>query len=26
VQSKTDWHGRIPTAIAHLVPEPELSS
>jgi aspartyl-tRNA(Asn)/glutamyl-tRNA(Gln) amidotransferase subunit A len=26
VQSKTDWHGRIPTAIAHLVPEPELPS
>jgi aspartyl-tRNA(Asn)/glutamyl-tRNA(Gln) amidotransferase subunit A len=24
VQSKTDWHARIPTAIAHLVPEPEL--
>jgi aspartyl-tRNA(Asn)/glutamyl-tRNA(Gln) amidotransferase subunit A len=26
VQLKTDWHGRIPTAIAHLVPEPELPS
>jgi aspartyl-tRNA(Asn)/glutamyl-tRNA(Gln) amidotransferase subunit A len=26
VQSKTDWHARIPTAIAHLVPEPELPS
>jgi aspartyl-tRNA(Asn)/glutamyl-tRNA(Gln) amidotransferase subunit A len=26
VQSKTDWHARIPTAIAHLVPEPELQS
>jgi aspartyl-tRNA(Asn)/glutamyl-tRNA(Gln) amidotransferase subunit A len=26
VQSKTDWHGRIPTAIAHFVPEPELPS
>jgi aspartyl-tRNA(Asn)/glutamyl-tRNA(Gln) amidotransferase subunit A len=26
VQSKTDWHGRIPAAIAHLVPEPELPS
>ena len=26
VQSKTDWHGRIPTAIAHLVPEPEFPS
>src|SRR6478735_6672915 len=26
VQSKTDWHGRIPTAIAHLVPKPELPS
>jgi aspartyl-tRNA(Asn)/glutamyl-tRNA(Gln) amidotransferase subunit A len=24
VQSKTDWHARIPEAIAHLVPEPEL--
>jgi aspartyl-tRNA(Asn)/glutamyl-tRNA(Gln) amidotransferase subunit A len=26
VQSKTDWHARVPTAIAHLVPEPELPS
>ena len=26
VQSKTDWHGRVPTAVAHLVPEPELPS
>lgn len=26
VQSKTDWHAHIPTAIAHLVPEPELPS
>jgi hypothetical protein len=26
VQSKTDWHARIPSAIAHLVPEPELQS
>jgi aspartyl-tRNA(Asn)/glutamyl-tRNA(Gln) amidotransferase subunit A len=24
VQSRTDWHARIPTAVAHLVPEPEL--
>jgi aspartyl-tRNA(Asn)/glutamyl-tRNA(Gln) amidotransferase subunit A len=24
VQSKTDWHGRVPTGIAHLVPELEL--
>ena len=26
VQSRTDWHARVPTAIAHLVPEPELPS
>jgi aspartyl-tRNA(Asn)/glutamyl-tRNA(Gln) amidotransferase subunit A len=26
VQSKTDWHARIPTAIIHLVPEPEFPS
>ena len=24
VQSKTDWHARIPTGIAHLVPELEF--
>lgn len=23
VQSRTDWHGRVPTAIAELVPQPE---
>jgi len=23
VQSRTDWHGRVPTAIADLVPQPE---
>jgi aspartyl-tRNA(Asn)/glutamyl-tRNA(Gln) amidotransferase subunit A len=23
VQSRTDWHARIPTAVAHLVPGPE---
>jgi aspartyl-tRNA(Asn)/glutamyl-tRNA(Gln) amidotransferase subunit A len=26
VQSKTDWHARIPTAIANILPEPELPS
>jgi aspartyl-tRNA(Asn)/glutamyl-tRNA(Gln) amidotransferase subunit A len=26
VQSKTDWHGRVPAAIADLVPRPELAS
>ena len=26
VQSKTDWHARVPTAIAHLVPESQLPS
>ncbi len=23
VQDRTDWHGRVPTAIADLVPQPE---
>jgi aspartyl-tRNA(Asn)/glutamyl-tRNA(Gln) amidotransferase subunit A len=26
VQSETDWHSRIPAAVAHLMPEPELPS
>jgi aspartyl-tRNA(Asn)/glutamyl-tRNA(Gln) amidotransferase subunit A len=26
VQSKTDWHGRVPTAVADLVPQPEYAS
>ena len=26
VQSKTEWHGRAPTAVAHLLPQPETVS